>query len=459
MEESMIRYTLFFLLTLLPVALVVASAKNESKESKIFPYPINHVTLDNGLKIVSIPFDSPGIIAYYTVVRTGSRNEVEPGKSGFAHFFEHMMFRGTEKYSKDKYNEVLKSIGADNNAFTSDDETVYHTLASSDALETIVDIESDRFMNLKYTEEDFKTEAGAILGEYNKNYSSPFMTIMEKMRESAYEQHTYKHTTMGFLKDILDMPNQYQYSLQFFDRWYRPENCVVVVVGDFDQKKLLDLCKKYYGNWKKGNYRLNVPLDPPQKEEKKIDLPWKAKTLPILAIGYHGPAFSDKDIDMPAIDLLSQVVFSETSPLFQKLVIEEQLVEFIQGGQGDSRDPGMFEVYTRVKDPKNIDKVRDAIYAAIEDAKTTPVSAERLAGIKSYLKYQYAMGLDNPDAVARSISHYIQLTGDPESVNRVYTLYDNITPNDIMMVAKKYFAPNNRTVVILTQEEGKENKQ
>ncbi len=127
---------------------------------KVFPYPINQVTLDNGLKIVSIPFDSPGIIAYYTVVRTGSRNEVETGKSGFAHFFEHMMFRGTEKYSKDAFNEMLKSIGADNNAFTSDDQTVYHTVASADALETMMDMESDRFMNLKYSEEDFKTEAG-----------------------------------------------------------------------------------------------------------------------------------------------------------------------------------------------------------------------------------------------------------------------------------------------------------
>lgn len=455
----MTRIMIFNLLVVILAALMMACTKKEIKQSQIFPYPINQVTLDNGLKIVSIPFDAPGIIAYYTVVRAGSRNEVEPGKSGFAHFFEHMMFRGTEKYPKDKYNEILKSIGADNNAFTSDDETVYHTMASSEALETIMDIESDRFMNLKYTEEDFKTEAGAILGEYNKNYSSPFMTIHEKMREAAYEQHTYKHTTMGFLKDILDMPNQYEYSLTFFDRWYRPENCIIVVVGDFEQEKLINLAKKYYGNWKRGDYKLNVPLDPPQQEEKIINLPWKAKTLPILAIGYHGPAFSDTSIDMPAMDLFSQVVFSETSPLYQKLVVEEQLVEFIQGSQTDSRDPGLFEIYTRIKERDNIDKVRDAIYAAIEDAKTNPVSAERLASIKSHMKYQFAMRLDNPDAVARTISHYVQLVGDPEAVNRVYALYDKVTPEDIMKVAQKYFSANNRTVVILTEEEKKGKKQ
>jgi zinc protease len=456
MEESMIRLVGILLLSCLPVALVVAHGSKEAKESKIFPYPIHQVTLDNGLKIVSIPFDSPGIVAYYTVVRTGSRNEVEPGKSGFAHFFEHMMFRGTEKYSKDKYNDVLKSIGADNNAFTSDDETVYHTVASSGALESIIDLESDRFMNLKYSEDDFKTEAGAILGEYNKNFSNPFQTIEEKMREAAYQGHTYKHTTMGFLKDIMDMPNQYQYSLEFFSRWYRPENCVVVVVGDFKQDNLISLSKQYYGNWKRGSYSLDVPLDPPQPEEKIIDLPWKAKTLPILAIGYHGPAFSDKEIDMPAMDLLSQVVFSQTSDLYRKLVVEDQLVEFIGGGQGDNRDPGIFEIDTRVKDPVNVDKVRDAIYAAIEDAKVKPVSKERLASIKSHMKYQYAMGLNSANSVASGISHYIELTGDPESVNRIYALYDKVTPDDIMMVANKYFAKNNRTVVLLTQQEVKQ---
>lgn len=432
----------------------VLAAASPGLSGKVFPYPINQTVLDNGLKIISIPFDSPGIISYYTVVRTGSRNEVEPGHSGFAHFFEHMMFRGTEKYSSEKYNDVLKSIGADNNAFTTDDYTAYHTLASSAALETIMDLESDRFMNLKYSEEAFKTEAGAILGEYNKNYSSPFMTIFERLRDAAYERHTYKHTTMGFLKDINDMPNQYQYSLTFFDRWYRPEHCAVIVVGDIDHSRLLTLARKYYGNWKRGSYKLDVPLDPEQTAEKFVALPWKAETLPILSIGYHGPAFSDTKIDMPAIDLLSQVLFSQTSDLYRKLVIEEQAVEFVQGGEQDSRDPGLFQVFTRIKDPKNIDHVRDEIYAAIEKAKTTPVPAKQLDEIKSFMRYSYAMGLDNADVIARSVTHYVQVSGDPEAVNRVYALYDQVTPADIMMVANKYFSPNNRTVVLLTMEGG-----
>ena len=445
----MTRAIWFLLISLVPAMVAIA---RDSKESKIFPYQINQVTLDNGLKIVSIPFDSPGIVAYYTVVRTGSRNEIEPGKSGFAHFFEHMMFRGTEKYSKDKFTAVLKEIGADNNASTSDDQTVYHTVASSDALETIMDLEADRFMNLKYSEEDFKTEAGAILGEYNKNSSNPLQAIDEKVRDAAFEAHTYKHTTMGFLKDIQDMPNQYKYSLTFFDRWYRPENCVVVVVGDFKQEQLIGLAKKYYGAWKHGTYTLTVPEEPPQKSEKVLDLPWKAKTLPILALAYHGPAFNDQSIDGPAVDLLSQVVFSQTSELYRKLVVEDQLAESVNGGPDESRDPGLFFVFMRIKDAKNIQKVKDAVMLAIEESKSKPVSADRLASIKSHVKYSFAMGLDNADNVARVICHYISLTNDPESVNRVYALYDKVTPEDILAVAKKYLTEQNRTVLLLTQK-------
>jgi zinc protease len=441
-----------FLPATLAVLLSFTALAAPPDSRKVFPHPIRTTVLENGLTVVSIPFDSPGIVSYYTVVRAGSRNEVEPGLSGFAHFFEHMMFRGTERYSKAAYNDVLKSIGADNNAFTTDDYTAYHTLASAAALETIMDVEADRFMNLKYSVEDFKTEAGAILGEYNKNYSSPFMTILEKMRDAAYTSHTYKHTTMGFLRDIMDMPNQYEYSLKFFDRWYRPEHCALLVVGDVEHERLTALARKYYGAWKRGTFTLEVPAEPRQSAEKSVELPWKAQTLPVLALGYHGPAFSDREIDMPAMDVLSQVVFSPTSELFRKLVVEEQLVEFIQGGQQDSRDPGLFTVLTRIKDPSRIAEVRKEIDAAIERARTTPVPASRLAEVKSYQKYSYLMGLDNADAIARSICHYIAMTGDPEAVNRVYALYDRVTAEDVRRAAETYLAPANRTVVLLTHE-------
>jgi zinc protease len=288
------------------------------------------------------------------------------------------------------------------------------------------------------------------LGEYNKNYSSPFLTLFERLRDIAFTSHTYKHTTMGFLKDIQNMPNLYDYSLKFFDRWYRPENCLIVVVGDFNREELIRLVKKYYGGWERGGYRAEIPVEPPQAEEKIAHVEWKNPTLPYLTIAYHGPAYSDREIDAPTLDVISQLVFSESAPLFRKLVIEKQWVEFIDGSLPDHRDPYLFTILTRAKDVKNLEAVRDEIYSALENAKTNPVSPERLAAIQSNLRYSFAMSLDNPSTIARTLGHFGELTGDPESVNRTYALYQQVTPEDILRVAKKYFVPENRTVVTLS---------
>ena len=443
--------TYLFAIILLSTTFYAAETKGGEK---IFQYSLNVGVLENGLSVISVEFDSPGQIEFYTIVRTGSRNEIEPGKSGFAHFFEHMMFRGTDKYSSTDYNDILKGVGADHNAFTNDDITAYHSLSSSDALEAIMDIESDRFQNLKYDEEDFKKEAGAVLGEYRKSITSPFLPVIEKLRDTAYETHTYKHTTIGFLRDIEDMPNQYEHSLYFYDTYYRPENITVLVVGDVDLAVLMVLAENYDGDWEKGKGQPEVPKEGPQKEGKREKLGWENPTLPILAIGYHGPAFSDTEIDMPALDLLSQVAFSQSSPLYRKLVIEEQLVDFIQGSAGDRRDATMFNIFTRVKEVANVEMVEQEIYKALEEAKNVPVDEERLASIKSHMKYQFAMGLNSPRSVAQTLAHYIGLTGDPETVNRVYELYDRVTAEDIQNVTKKYFTDENKTVVNLSYDGG-----
>lgn len=420
-------------------------------ENKVFPFKFQQTVLDNGLKVVTIPYDSPGVVAYYTIVRTGSRNEPEPGHSGFAHLFEHMMFRGTEKYPTQKYNQTLKKMGINDNAFTSDDITCYHLNGSKAALEKIIELESDRFKNLHYSEDDFKIEAGAILGEYNKNFANPSSMLEEKLMDTAYTAHTYKHTTMGFLEDIKKMPQYYEYSLDFFDRYYRPENCIIAVVGDFDAKKTIGLIKKYYSSWKSGGNRFKaIPEEPPQKEERKAHINWKNETLPIILMGYHVPAFSDTNIDVPTLDVLSQLLFSTTSELYKELVLEKQWVESIKGGYDNHRDPYLFTIEARVKDEKNINAVRDKIYGAIEKLKNAPPSAARIKDIVSHLKYLMAMDLDTPDGVDRQAAGYLCLTGDLGSINRYYSLFDKIKPETVQKAAQKYFSPDNRTIVTLS---------
>jgi zinc protease len=430
--------------------MALGTAAGAQSAGDIFPYKVHETTLDNGLQVVVIPYDSPGTIAYYTVVRTGSRDEVEAGHSGFAHFFEHMMFRGTDKYSTDAYNDLLKRMGADSNAFTADDQTVYHIVGPASELATMMDMESDRFKNLKYTEDAFRTEALAVLGEYNKSASNPFIPMYEKLRDLAYQKHTYKHSTLGFLADIKAMPDYYQYSLSFFDRFYRPENITLLVVGDAQPDKVVAMAKKYYGDWKKGYQAPKIDPEPPQAEAKKAHVDWPSPTRPYFMTGYHMPAFNTEKPDSAALSLVSQLLFSESAPLYQELVVAKQWVDFIGGDADFHRDAYLFSIFARVKSEDLMPKVKETVDRYIAELAAKPVDPKRLDRIKSHLRYDFALGLDTPGAVANQAATFIALAGDLDSINRLYRQYDKVTPADIQRVVRETFRPQNETYVTLS---------
>ena len=422
-------------------------------QNKIFPYKYFTDDLPNGLRAITIPTDYPNIVALYIAVNTGSRNEIEPGKSGFAHLFEHLMFRGTEKVPAEAYNQALKSAGADSNAYTSDDRTVYHTVFSKEDLDQIMMLEADRFQNLKVPVDLFKTETRAVLGEYNKNASSPVRKIYEALRETAFKSHTYQHTTMGFLRDVENMPNMYDYSLEFFKRYYRPEYVTIIVVGDVKHDAVLQMVNKYWGGWKRGNYTPEIPNEPEQTAPLSTEVAWPTPTLPWVAVSFKGPAYSDTDKDKPALDLISSLGFSQTSELYQKLVIKEQKVDTLGADFEDHRDPYLLTVLARVKDPKDIEYTKTEIIKAFESFKATPVAATKLSAVKSNLKYGFALSLDNSEAIAANLAPYISLKRTPETLNKLYDLYASITPQDIQQMAKKYFVETKRTTVVLAYKE------
>src|ERR1700676_3058293 len=175
-------------LRFLLAAFCVAIAAGTQPPQKIFPYAYTQEDLPNGLRLVTVPTDYPNMVATYIVVQTGSRNEVEPGHTGFAHLFEHVMFKGTEKYPQEKYEAILKQIGASSNAFTTEDFTCYHTTFSKEDLDAVLAMEADRFQNLKYSEAEFKTETLPVLGEYNKNSASPSQKLEEVISDTAFDR-------------------------------------------------------------------------------------------------------------------------------------------------------------------------------------------------------------------------------------------------------------------------------
>jgi zinc protease len=417
---------------------------------KLFPYDYTIDDLPNGLRVVTIPTDYPNLVALYIVVATGSRNEIEAGKSGYAHLFEHLMFRGSENYSAEQRDEILKRAGASSNAYTSDDRTVYHEVFAKEDLDQVMKLEGDRFQHLKYEEAAYKTETRAVLGEYNKNSANPISKLFEKMRETAFGTHTYTHTTMGFIKDIEDMPNQYNYSLEFYKRYYRPEYTTIVIAGDVTERQALDLTKKYFGDWQRGNYVPQIPKEPDQTAPRTAHVDWATPTLPYLGVGFRGPAFSETQKDKAALDLLAQIAFGDNSELYQKLVLKEQKVDFVSPNFDDQMDPELFIIFSRIKDQKDAGYVRDQILATFEQYKKDLIAQDKLDATRSRLRYSVALSFDSSEAIASGIAPYIALRRTPDTINKLYALYDTITPEDIRAAARKYFVDNRRTIVTLS---------
>ena len=189
------------------VTLLVMPARPRAAAGDILPLTATERTLGNGLKVIVVPTGFPNLVSIEIPVQVGSRNEVEPGKSGFAHFFEHLMFRGTPDVLPNTYRAIMARAGARDNASTGDDRTHYYATFAKEHLNELIAVYADMFQHLSYSEADFRTEARAILGEYNKNSADPTEKLAEVQRDQFYQTHPYKHTTMGFIRDIENMPN------------------------------------------------------------------------------------------------------------------------------------------------------------------------------------------------------------------------------------------------------------
>ncbi len=427
--------------------------------------------LRNGLQVISVHWPSPGIVAYYTMMRVGSRDEVEPGHSGFAHFFEHMMFRGTEAHPQHAYDAALQALGADNNAFTTSDYTCYTVTGPASALSTFVALEADRFQHLSYSEQVFRTEAGAVRGEYQVWSSNPEQPMWEALSESAFTRHTYGHTTIGYLADVDRMPERYDYAQQFFRRYYTPDNATIVVVGDFEDAALDALIDQHYAGWRGRRDRPAVPVEPAPTGGRR-DLPWAGSSPPRAMIGYRIPAFMTEGRtlaaslrDTAALQIVHGLAFEASSPLYQSLVVQQQSVLELGSYAGDfARDPGLFVVSATIAPPSDAPASTDlfaptleAIQAELEgiagqaDRGHGRPSAERIEAVRSHLLYAVAMTLETPASVAVFLSSYLAVGGSLDNVRAYFAALQSVTADDVARVAQQYLTTSHRYVVTLRE--------
>jgi len=418
----------------------------------ILPFRATEVTLQNRLRVIVVPTGFPNLVSLQIPVQTGARNEVEPGKSGFAHFFEHMMFRGTERYPAEAYGTIIAATGARQNAYTTDDYTNYHMTFAAEDLDRLLELEADRFMHLKYSEEDFKTEARAVLGEYNKNSANPLQKLIEVQRDHAFTTHTYKHTTMGFLRDIEDMPNQFDYSRLFFDRWYRPEYTTIIVAGDVDPDAVVASVAKHWGAWQPGGYAVDIPAEPPARGPVAVHVPWTSPTLPWVTVAFHAPAFSETESGYAALDMLLDLEFGPTSDLYRRLVEVEQKVDQLRAFNPTAADPTLATILARIKQPGDAAYVRDAILQTVARARREPVSAGRLAEAKSHARYAFARTLDNSESIAETLAAFVRFRRSYDTLNVLYRQYDALAPEHLLAVANACLTDANLIVTTLSHD-------
>ena len=428
----------------------ITSAQPKPDAGRVFPFPYQTVELENGFRAYLIKAGAPGQIAYVTFVRTGSRDEVEPGKSGFAHFFEHMMFRGTEKYPN--YDAETTRMGAFRNASTWADQTAYYTVANTEYLEKLMDLESDRFMNLRYSEADFKTEAGAILGEYQNGAREPQRWLDERVRQTAFDKHTYRHTTIGYEADVRAMPQAYEYSKTFYQRYYRPENSVLVIAGDFDQAKATALIRKYYGGWKPGYKAPAIEPEPAQTAPREQTVKYPGRTLPILAINYKAPKWDPNDRSAVALEVLGQVAFGANSAVNRKLVLQERKAQYVAPIFGLSRDPYLVRIQSMVSNPADTKAVEAELMATVKTFQQTLVDPKQLADTKSAIKYGALMGMETAQDAAFALMQSIVATGKIDAFDQYFKTLDAVTPEDVRDAARKYLVDAGRTTITMVQE-------
>jgi len=314
----------------------------------------------------------------------------------------------------------------------------------------MIEIEADRFQNLSYSESGFRTEALAVKGEYLKNFSNPLLAAYNKVRSLSFSVHPYNHTTMGLIEDIEQMPEQMEYAKEFFNRWYRPEHTAIIIAGDVDPESTYASVEKYWSSWERGDYVADIPVEPTPTGPQYEHIEWDADTQPWLLVGFRSPEFSPGKGDMPAMNVMSSVYFSDSSNLYQKLVIEDQSVDQLGTDFPFNKDPNVNVVFARLTDASRAAEVEQAILDTLATARTELIDAKKVEATKNRLRYSFASQLDSSGNIGGLLAQFVQFDRTPETINDMYQAYDQLTAGDIRNYANQYFTDASRVTVTLS---------
>ena len=404
-------------------------------------FKVQEEALDNGLKVLLLEDHKSAVVTFQVWYRVGSRNEID-GRSGLAHFLEHMMFKGTKKMKPEEYSRIIAQNGGNSNAFTTEDHTVYFATMSRDKIGVEIELEADRMTNAVL--DDYESEKMVVMEERRlRTEDKPGAALGEVMSAVAYTVYPYRRPVIGWMSDILNLSGDDL--RQFYKTYYAPNNAFIVVVGDFDAQQILAKIKQEFGKIARGAATPKVTLEePPQKGERRVALKKEAE-LPLLSMYYHVPNLQDSDGF--ALDLLSVILASgRSSRLYQDLVYNKRIATGVDADyDGVSIGPAIFSFTAQVMPDKQQAEVESAIDKVVAQVRSEPVSDRELEKAKNQVEAAFVFGQDSIFGQALRIGQF-ESVAKWEFINTYLPGIRAVTAADVLRVAKKYLDPDRRTV-------------
>jgi zinc protease len=420
---------------------------------KVAPLDIKERTLSNGLKVVSLRDNSSPTVAIHVLYNVGSKND-PAGRNGFAHLFEHIMFKSTKNMKAEMMDRLTEDVGGFNNASTSDDFTNYYEVVPSNYLETLIWAEADRMANLTVDEANFKSERAVVQEEYRQGVASqPYGMFNEYIQKLSYTTHPYKRTTIGTIEDleaatVKDVQD-------FHSTFYRPDNAYLIVVGDFDQKQFDAWTDKYFGRIAKPNTKLPVitEVEPSRSKEARFAKTAPNVPFPAVAITYLGPKSSDADI--PALRVADKILSGgESSRLYQSLVYKQQIAQEASFNLDNRAEGGLLYFQAIASEGKKAEELEASLLAELKLIQDKGVTETELTKAKNQLVADAVRATENNDGRAIAIERSIVYLHDPNAVNSNVPKLQAVTAADVQRVMKKYFSDTNRVVIYYSNDGG-----
>jgi zinc protease len=401
--------------------------------------------LPNGLHVILHQDNTTPIVAVSILYHVGSKNEV-PGRTGFAHFFEHLMFEGSDNIPRGDYDKITLTAGGTLNANTSQDRTYYYEILPSNQIELGLWLESERLLHLRMDSIGVETQRAVVKEERKQSYDNrPYGSVIEKTMENAYKVHPYKWTPIGYPED-LNKATLKEF-MDFHSIYYVPNNATLSIAGDLDIDATKKLIEKYFGSIPRGTKPFNVPtVVEPVKTAEVRDIVYDNIQLPAVIMSYHIPAQGTPDAY--ALSMLTTLLSDgQSSRMYKAIVDQQQKALQVMSFPFALEDPGLFIIFGLVNmgiEPAVLEK---AIDAEIERVQTTQISEEEFQKLRNKVENDFVTGNSTMAGIAENLANYHVYFDDANLINTEIDRYMKVTPADLQRVAQKYLTPENRVVL------------